>query len=483
MGPKGNIHRNRICWIWKVLFCFVICVRALLLLPLPLCASVYLIAEGILLCCEIMAAFLYAEDRSLVWPVRLCYIRFLPALFLPAVFRITMDSLQSKGLSVLFFVLFHGIFIFYLLICAAGWREGIRFLRSHAGKLAGLLLGIWAASAFLFLVGSLLLAGGIRIFCDAEIQRMRFQLCFLFFQHVWTILYRIALMLCVFGFYCGKRVRCRLRGAAAVLAVSLCGAVLCGWMLPTCKRVIAHRAGAAFAPENTVSALQLSGKAGFYMAEIDVQQLKDGTLIVMHDTDFMRNAGSDITLREAAYEWVRSLDVGTSFSRLFAEERIPTLAELLSAAKGRIRLMIELKAGGYPEGLPEQVLRLVDAYGMREACVIASMNSDLLQRVEALEPAFRTVYISESWQALPDFTDAYSMKAELLSAARVNEIHAQGKEIYAWTVNSERKIRRYLRYGIDGLISDNPVLTDFCSRGGNSFLPVEGITELLFPLP
>ena len=55
--------------------------------------------------------------------------------------------------------------------------------------------------------------------------------------------------------------------------------------------VVAHRAGAKVAPENTLAALEQAIRDGAPIAEIDVQQLSDGTLIVMHDSYFKRTAG------------------------------------------------------------------------------------------------------------------------------------------------------------------------------------------------
>ena len=58
--------------------------------------------------------------------------------------------------------------------------------------------------------------------------------------------------------------------------------------------VVAHRAGAKVAPENTLAALEQAIRDGAPIAEIDVQQLSDGTLIVMHDSNFKRTAGEDV---------------------------------------------------------------------------------------------------------------------------------------------------------------------------------------------
>ena len=40
----------------------------------------------------------------------------------------------------------------------------------------------------------------------------------------------------------------------------------------------------------------------------------------------------------------------------------------------------------------------------------------------------------------------------------VNAIHNRGKEVYAWTTNSQQRIQRMMDCGVDNVIPDNPVL-------------------------
>ena len=103
------------------------------------------------------------------------------------------------------------------------------------------------------------------------------------------------------------------------------------------------------------------------IAEIDVQQLKDGTLIVMHDAGFKRTTGMDLPVWEADYEQVKNLDAGSYFSYEFAGEPVPTLEDMLAAAKGRIQLMIELKPTGYEQNMVEGVLALIEKNENAEA--------------------------------------------------------------------------------------------------------------------
>ena len=109
---------------------------------------------------------------------------------------------------------------------------------------------------------------------------------------------------------------------------------------------VAHRAGAKVAPENTVAALEQAIRDGAPIAEIDVQQLSDGTLIVMHDSNFKRTTGEDICVWDAEADALKTLEVGSGFSAAYRGEQIPTLEEMLACARGRITLMIELKYTG-----------------------------------------------------------------------------------------------------------------------------------------
>lgn len=56
-------------------------------------------------------------------------------------------------------------------------------------------------------------------------------------------------------------------------------------------QVVAHRGSTKFAPENTMAALEKAISTGIDMVEIDVHQLKDGHLILLHDNSFGHTTG------------------------------------------------------------------------------------------------------------------------------------------------------------------------------------------------
>lgn len=222
--------------------------------------------------------------------------------------------------------------------------------------------------------------------------------------------------------------------------------------------VVAHRAGAKVAPENTVAALEQAIRDGAPIAEIDVQQLADGTLIVMHDSNFKRTAGEDVCVWDAEESILRDMEVGSVFSVAYRGEQVPTLEEMLACAKGRILLMIELKYTGQEQELEETVLTLIKKYDMREECIIGSMNKGILQRVKELEPDISTVYIAHDLEEADydlDYADSYSMEGKNLTADMVDAIHYRGKSVYGWTANTSGAMLRIVNCGADGVITDD----------------------------
>ena len=194
--------------------------------------------------------------------------------------------------------------------------------------------------------------------------------------------------------------------------------------------VVAHRAGAKVAPENTVAALEQAIRDGVPIAEIDVQQLSDGTLIVMHDSNFKRTTGEDICVWDAEADALKTLEVGSGFSAAYRGEQIPTLEEMLACARGRITLMIELKYTGQEDALEESVL----------------------------EPGISTVFIAHDLEEEDyelDYADSYSIEGRNLTVDMVDAIHYCGKSVYGWTANTSGAMLWIVNCGADGVITDD----------------------------
>ena len=123
--------------------------------------------------------------------------------------------------------------------------------------------------------------------------------------------------------------------------------------------VTAHRGLHQRAPENTAASIREAIAAGADYAEIDVQLSKDGVLVVTHDSDFSRMAGIARKVWDLTYAEIRAIPLGAEAAPEFRNEPAPTLDEVLTIARNRIRLNIELKY--YGDHQPRLAERVVEA--------------------------------------------------------------------------------------------------------------------------
>ena len=226
-------------------------------------------------------------------------------------------------------------------------------------------------------------------------------------------------------------------------------------------QITAHRGSSMSAPENTRSAVQAAIDDLADCAEIDVQQTKDGVVVLGHDVSLKRVAGVNRSISSMTYEELQKLDVGSWFSEKFAGERIPALEDILKLANGKINLNIEIKNAGPDSTLPQRVAELVMEHGMEEQCVITSSSLNYLKKVKALAPELRTGYIISAAYGnfySSDAVDFISLRSSFVNEKLVENIHVQGKAVHAWTVNSKSEMERLVMLGVDGIITDRPVL-------------------------
>ena len=63
--------------------------------------------------------------------------------------------------------------------------------------------------------------------------------------------------------------------------------------------------------------------------EIDVQESRDGQVVVFHDSDFMKLSGNPLKIWDGDLLAIQQQDIGSWFAPEFAAERVPTLAQVL----------------------------------------------------------------------------------------------------------------------------------------------------------
>lgn len=225
--------------------------------------------------------------------------------------------------------------------------------------------------------------------------------------------------------------------------------------------ITAHRGGAWKAPENTISALQYTIDSGADYAEIDVQETKDGELILLHDDSLKRTAGVKKNVWDMTLKQVEKLDGGASFHKKFRGEKIPEFTEALKFCKGRLDLNIEIKYNGKNKGIVNKVVRAIKENHFEDHCVVTSMNYQFLKQIKKTAPEIRTGYIMTMTyggvQGM-EAADFFSVKHTYVDEKFVTQAHALGKEVHVWTVNYKGDAKRMLDMGVDNIITDDPIM-------------------------
>ncbi len=225
------------------------------------------------------------------------------------------------------------------------------------------------------------------------------------------------------------------------------------------QEVTAHRGASREYPENTMISFIAARDLGADWIELDVQQTKDGKIIVIHDANFKRTTGVNKHTWELAYEEVEKLDAGSFKDKKFKGEKIPLLEDVIVFAKNNnIRLNIELKPNGHETDFEKTVIDIITKYSFKENCVITSQEYDVLERIKKYDSTIETVYVMSL--AYGDITtlkyaDHFSIEATSVTSALVNRVHKEGKELYVWTINVEDNMRKMIDLGVDNIITDD----------------------------
>ncbi|MGH7663452.1 MAG: glycerophosphodiester phosphodiesterase [Gemmatimonadaceae bacterium] len=223
---------------------------------------------------------------------------------------------------------------------------------------------------------------------------------------------------------------------------------------------ISHRGLSRERPENTLSAFLLALERGADGIELDVHATRDGMLVVHHDHMLPAPFGA---VAHAPYESdspdvraIAELSARELGGFSVAGEPIPTLDQVLSAVGGRAVLYIELKARRI-ESLVAGAL--ADARDLSRYAV-HSFDHRAVRRMRELAPELATGILTVSYLLDPAATlraagaRDYWAEWQTIDRALVNEVHAAGGRVIAWTVNDQAAAAALIALGVDGICTD-----------------------------
>ncbi|HQE82168.1 MAG TPA: glycerophosphodiester phosphodiesterase family protein [Candidatus Hydrogenedentes bacterium] len=268
--------------------------------------------------------------------------------------------------------------------------------------------------------------------------------------------------------------------------------------------VVAHRGASAKAPENTLAAFRLAQELKADWFELDCTLTKDGEVICIHDGTVDRTTNAKGEVSRMALAELKKLDAGTWKHPDYAGEPLPTLAETLDFAKGKIGVYIEIKdsaddaeleqaildrARDIPALTPEQgaeilaliansgsrnyeltqkVIRLVRERKMDKQVVVQSFSPVCCAVAKLSVPGLRVEFLSglkaeehDKWEQGARWVfllglDGWNANAEGITPGRLAAMQAAGRSIAVWTVDEIPDMRQFAALGVNAIITNRP---------------------------
>ncbi len=247
--------------------------------------------------------------------------------------------------------------------------------------------------------------------------------------------------------------------------------------------IIAHRGGAAHAPENTLPAFRRSLANGFTEVELDVQLSLDEVLVLFHDHTLERKTGHEGSVGVYTAAELTLFDLGSWFDRehpevaeSFAGTPIATLADLFGEFGPRLYYHLEIK--GEDPRLPGLLLQAITTDGLADRVTVTSFSFDQLVRFRSLAAGIPVCWVLERSSDLAPSADReadllarqraqvdaalragfsqVAFSAREINAQIVDFTHEKELEIRAWGIESIEDEQRVIASGSDGATTDWP---------------------------
>lgn len=242
---------------------------------------------------------------------------------------------------------------------------------------------------------------------------------------------------------------------------------------------IAHRGASKEAPENTLPAFSLAiQKYQVDMVEMDLQLTQDGVPVVFHDLTLERVTEGQGLLSKHSLAQLKTLDAGFGFDPTGKKEfpfrgkgaAIPTLEEVLTEFPNAC-FCLEIK-----EKRIEAVQKILEVIGRiqrKGRLLLASFDGKTARKLRRLAPPTMKGILAEDeifWMytahrlGFSRFNPPAHYASLPLTKYRlhlddknwIDFLHRQGVRVFYWTVNEPEEMRRLLKLGADGILTDDP---------------------------
>lgn len=226
--------------------------------------------------------------------------------------------------------------------------------------------------------------------------------------------------------------------------------------------VMGHRGAMGHRPENTMASFELAREMGADAVECDVHLSKDGHLIVMHDEAVDRTTNGHGAIADLTLAEIKQLDAGTKYAPEYAGEPVPTLEELLTWAKGRLPVVIELKLGKDAVRIAEACIALVDRLEMGDHVAFISFDHFVPREIKKRRPHWQVglLYVARLVDPVgaagAALANGLLPQWQFLTPDLVEAAHRERLWVGVWSPSTETELRYAIANGADMIGTNYP---------------------------
>lgn len=213
-----------------------------------------------------------------------------------------------------------------------------------------------------------------------------------------------------------------------------------------------HRGGPAPGfPENALETMDHALAYGYGIMEVDVAQLLDGTLVLMHDDTLGRTTTGQGALKKTTWPEIQNLFLKDEAGTVTGF-RVPTLEQALKWAVGRTILSLDIKRGTDFA----KVARMVKDTGATDHAIAIAYSIDQAKTFHRLAPDMPMSIGLQSAEdilqfdqsGIPDNLVIAWTGTRLLNSEHYQRLHARGWRVMLGTLGrGERALDNQIRDG------------------------------------
>ncbi len=225
---------------------------------------------------------------------------------------------------------------------------------------------------------------------------------------------------------------------------------------------IGHRGAAAYQHENTIVSLEEAVKRGADMVEFDLRKTADDVIVLFHDTAVKTLSGEQKAISKISMEELAGIARTEGFE-------IALFEDVLKLFGSRICLNIEIKAGG----IESNVVSMLHTYPPLFEPTLSSFFPWVVLQIRKIDPGLKTGLIlgqdgvnRVNILTLPVVRKLIStlgiralhLQDSIVNAELILNLKRSGLSAIVWTVDKREDMYRFIKMGVDGIITNKPDL-------------------------